>query len=141
MKTLNATPAKKAKVKETTTTAATPTKKVLKKKVTTPATEETEEKPKKLKIKKKSEEQPVKPLKKVAEKPAKEATKKVVREIKYIYPDDVVDAIDRKKFRAQARKKLRDLENKMKRLETADDKSYKAAQKAYNDYRDSILKA
>lgn len=62
------------------------------------------------------------------------------REVKYIYPDDVVDTLARKKWRQQTRNKLHELELKMNRLREADKKEFEKAKKAFEDYRKTVLK-
>lgn len=62
------------------------------------------------------------------------------REVKYIYPDDVVDTLARKKWRQQTRNKLHELELKMNRLREADKKEFEKAKKAFEDYKKTVLK-
>lgn len=62
------------------------------------------------------------------------------REVKYIYPDDVNDTLTRKAWRQKVRNKLDKLERDMYRIKDTNSKEYKFAQKAYNDYRKTVLK-
>lgn len=62
------------------------------------------------------------------------------REVKYIYPEDVNDTISRKAWRAKVRATLARLERDMYRIKDQDSKEFKKAQKAYNEYRATVLK-
>lgn len=118
-----------------------------------PAAKKVEEKPKV------DEKKPVAKSTKKVEKPkaeskkdqvTKEVTKinktnlveKVVsnREVKYVYPDDVNDTLSRKAWRQKVRNKLDKLERDMFRIKDQNSKEYKAAEKAYNEYRKTVLK-
>ena len=87
---------------------------------------------------------------KAAEATAKEVAKqqkvalveKVVanREVKYIYPEDVTDTLSRKTWRQKTRNKLRTLERDMLRIQDQNSKEFKKAKKAYEEFRDSVLK-
>lgn len=62
------------------------------------------------------------------------------RDVKYIYPEDVVDTLSRKTWRQKTRNKLRALERDMLRIQDQNSKEYKKAKKAYEEFRDSVLK-
>ena len=62
------------------------------------------------------------------------------REVKYIYPDDVTDTLSRKKWRQQTRNELHRLELAMARIKDQNSKEFKAAAKAYEDFKKKVLK-
>lgn len=62
------------------------------------------------------------------------------REVKYVYPADVVDTLARKKWRQQTRNELHRLELAMARIKDQNSKEFKAAAKAYKDFRKKVLK-
>lgn len=62
------------------------------------------------------------------------------REVKYIYPEDVVDTLSRKKWRQQTRNELRKLEREMLRIQDHNSKEYKAAQNKYITFQKKVLK-
>lgn len=62
------------------------------------------------------------------------------REVKYIYPDDVTDALSRKKWRQQTRNELRKLEREMLRIQDHNSKEYKSAQNKYITFQKKVLK-
>lgn len=62
------------------------------------------------------------------------------REVKYVYPEDVVDTLARKKWRQQTRNELHRLEREMFRIKDQNSKEYKKAAKAYEDFRNKVLK-
>lgn len=62
------------------------------------------------------------------------------REVKYIYPDDVVDTLSRKKWRQQTRNELRKLEREMLRIQDHNSKEYKSAQNKYITFQKKVLK-
>ena len=62
------------------------------------------------------------------------------REVKYVYPADVVDTLARKKWRQQTRNELHRLELAMARIKDQNSKEFKAAAKAYEDFRKKVLK-
>lgn len=62
------------------------------------------------------------------------------REVKYVYPADVVDTLARKKWRQQTRNELHRLEREMFRIKDQNSKEYKKAAKAYEDFRNKVLK-
>lgn len=62
------------------------------------------------------------------------------REVKYIYPEDVVDTLSRKKWRQQTRNELRKLEREMLRIQDHNSKEYKSAQNKYITFQKRVLK-
>lgn len=62
------------------------------------------------------------------------------REVKYIYPEDVVDSLSRKKWRQQTRNELRKLEREMLRIQDHNSKEYKSAQNKYITFQKKVLK-
>lgn len=62
------------------------------------------------------------------------------REVKYVYPADVVDTLARKKWRQQTRNELHRLELAMARIKDSNSKEFKAAAKAYEDFKKKVLK-
>lgn len=62
------------------------------------------------------------------------------REVKYIYPEDVVDTLSRKKWRQQTRNELRKLEREMLRIQDHNSKEYKSAQNKYITLQKKVLK-
>ena len=62
------------------------------------------------------------------------------REVKYIYPDDVVDTLSRKKWRQQTRNERRKLEREMLRIQDHNSKEYKSAQNKYITFQKKVLK-
>lgn len=62
------------------------------------------------------------------------------REVKYIYPEDVVDTLSRKKWRQATRNELHKLEREMHRISDQNSKEYKAAKKAFEDFQKKVLK-
>ena len=63
------------------------------------------------------------------------------RDVKYIYPAEVVDTISRKKWRQEVRNKYRALEREMNRfIQDQSSKEYKAAKKAFDTYAKEVLK-
>lgn len=62
------------------------------------------------------------------------------REVKYVYPEDITDTLARKKWRQQTRNELHRLEREMFRIKDQNSKEYKKAAKAYNDFRNKVLK-
>jgi hypothetical protein len=62
------------------------------------------------------------------------------REVKYVYPEDVVDTLARKKWRQQTRNELHRLELAMARIKDINSKEFKAAAKAYEDFKKKVLK-
>lgn len=62
------------------------------------------------------------------------------REVKYIYPKDVVDTLSRKKWRQQTRNELRKLEREMLRIQDHNSKEYESAQNKYITFQKKVLK-
>lgn len=62
------------------------------------------------------------------------------RDVKYIYPEDVVDTLSRKTWRQKTRNKLRQLEREMLRITDQNSKEFKAAKKAYEEFQATVLK-
>lgn len=62
------------------------------------------------------------------------------REVKYIYPEDVVDTLARKRWRQQTRNELHKLEREVYRIKDTNSKEYKEALKAFEDYKAKVLK-
>lgn len=62
------------------------------------------------------------------------------REVKYIYPEDVVDTLARKRWRQQTRHELHKLEREMYRIKDTNSKEYKEALQAYEEYKAKVLK-
>lgn len=126
---------------------STPKKEKKSKKAKKAATKESEVKAegKKDKKKKKASKKA-----KAAEATAKEVAKqqkvalveKVVanREVKYIYPEDVIDTLSRKTWRQKTRNKLHQLELAVGRIKDQNSKEYKKALKEYNDFKKQVLK-
>lgn len=63
-----------------------------------------------------------------------------LREVKYIYPDDVTDTLSRKKWRQQTRNELRRLEREMLRIQDRNSEEYKSAQNKYITFQKKVLK-
>lgn len=62
------------------------------------------------------------------------------REVKYIYPEGVVDTLARKRWRQQTRNELHKLEREVYRIKDTNSKEYKEALKAFEDYKAKVLK-
>lgn len=62
------------------------------------------------------------------------------REVKYVYPKDVTDTLARKKWRQQTRNELHRLEREMFRIKDQNSLEFKKAAKAYEDFRNKVLK-
>lgn len=62
------------------------------------------------------------------------------REVKYIYPEDCKDTLARKKWRQATRNELHRLEREMFRIQDTNSKEYKAAKKAFEDFKKTVLK-
>lgn len=62
------------------------------------------------------------------------------REVKYIYPEDVVDTLAKKKWRQQTRNELHRLEREMFRIKDQNSKEFKKASKEYEDFKKKVLK-
>jgi hypothetical protein len=94
-----------------------------------------------------SKEKPAKSKKEQVVKEVKEQQKPSIieqvisnREVKYVYPADVVDTLARKKWRQQTRNELHRLELAMARIKDQNSKEFKAAAKAYEDFKKKVLK-
>jgi len=62
------------------------------------------------------------------------------REVKYIYPEDVVDTLSRKSWRQKIRNQLDKLERDMLRIKDQESKEYRRAKKAYLSYQSTVMK-
>lgn len=62
------------------------------------------------------------------------------REVIYRYPEDVIDTLDRKKWRQKVRNKLGKLEKIYLRIKDRNSEEYKEAYKAYMDYKSQVMK-
>lgn len=62
------------------------------------------------------------------------------REVKYVYPEDITDTLDRKKWRQQTRNELHRLEREMFRIKDQNSKEFKDATKKYEDFKKKVLK-
>lgn len=99
-------------------------------------------KEKKDKKKKKANKEKEATVKKVAKQQKAALVEKVIanREVKYIYPEDVVDTLSRKTWRQKTRNKLHQLELAVSRIKDQNSKEYKKALKEYNAFRNEVLK-
>lgn len=97
---------------------------------------ETKEKP----VEKTSKKSEV--VKEVKEQQKPSLIEKVIsnREVKYIYPEDVVDTLAKKKWRQQTRNELHRLEREMFRIKDQNSKEFKKASKEYEDFKKKVLK-
>ena len=93
------------------------------------------------KKKKKANKEKEATVKKVAKQQKAALVEKVIanREVKYIYPEDVVDTLSRKTWRQKTRNKLHQLELAVSRIKDHNSKEYKKALKEYNDFRKEVL--
>ena len=103
---------------------------------------ETKAEGKKDKKKKKANKEKEATVKEVAKQQKAALVEKVIanREVKYIYPEDVVDTLSRKTWRQKTRNKLHQLELAVSRIKDQNSKEYKKALKEYNDFRKEVLK-
>lgn len=62
------------------------------------------------------------------------------REIKYVYPEDCIDTLARKKFRQQVRNKIHALENRLFKINDPSSKEYKKTLKELNAYKSQTVK-
>lgn len=62
------------------------------------------------------------------------------REVKYLYPEDLKDTLQRKSWRQKVRNELRKRERKMFRIQDENSKEYKEAKKEYIQYKNKYLK-
>lgn len=112
------------------------------KKAESPQETETKAEGKKDKKKKKANKEKEATVKEVAKQQKAALVEKVIanREVKYIYPEDVVDTLSRKTWRQKTRNKLHQLELAVSRIKDQNSKEYKKALKEYNDFRKEVLK-
>ena len=112
------------------------------KKAEAPQETETKAEGKKDKKKKKANKEKEATVKEVAKQQKVALVEKVIanREVKYIYPEDVVDTLSRKTWRQKTRNKLHQLELAVSRIKDQNSKEYKKALKEYNDFRKEVLK-
>jgi PREDICTED: microtubule-associated protein 1B len=62
------------------------------------------------------------------------------RQVKYKYPDDVVDTLARKTWRQKTRNELHRLELALSRIKDQNSKEWKKANKEYESFKDQVLK-
>ena len=112
------------------------------KKAEAPQETETKAEGKKDKKKKKANKEKEATVKEVAKQQNAALVEKVIanREVKYIYPEDVVDTLSRKTWRQKTRNKLHQLELAVSRIKDQNSKEYKKALKEYNDFKKEVLK-
>ena len=112
------------------------------KKAEAPQETKTKAEGKKDKKKKKANKEKEATVKEVAKQQKAALVEKVIanREVKYIYPEDVVDTLSRKTWRQKTRNKLHQLELAVSRIKDQNSKEYKKALKEYNDFRNEVLK-
>ena len=112
------------------------------KKAEAPQETETKAEGKKDKKKKKANKEKEATVKEVAKQQKAALVEKVIanREVKYIYPEDVVDTLSRKTWRQKTRNKLHQLELAVSRIKDQNSKEYKKALKEYNDFKNEVLK-
>lgn len=112
------------------------------KKAESPQETETKAEGKKDKKKKKANKEKEATVKEVAKQQKAALVEEVIanREVKYIYPEDVVDTLSRKTWRQKTRNKLHQLELAVSRIKDQNSKEYKKALKEYNDFRKEVLK-
>ena len=103
---------------------------------------ETKAEGKKDKKKKKANKEKEATVKEVAKQQKAALVEKVIanREVKYIYPEDVVDTLSRKTWRQKTRNKLHQLELAVSRIKDQNSKEYKKALKEYNNFKKEVLK-
>lgn len=112
------------------------------KKAEAPKETETKAEGNKDKKKKKANKEKEATVKEVAKQQKVALVEKVIanREVKYIYPEDVVDTLSRKTWRQKTRNKLHQLELAVSRIKDQNSKEYKKALKEYNDFKKEVLK-
>lgn len=112
------------------------------KKAEAPQETETKAEGKKDKKKKKANKEKEATVKEVAKQQKAALVEKVIanREVKYIYPENVVDTLSRKTWRQKTRNKLHQLELAVSRIKDQNSKEYKKALKEYNDFKKEVLK-
>ena len=81
-------------------------------------------------------------IKEVAKQQKASIAEKVIstRDVKYIYPADVVDQLARKKWRQAVRNKYHALEREVFKFQDKNSKEYKAAIKEFEAYKAEVLK-
>lgn len=62
------------------------------------------------------------------------------REVKYVYPADIIDTLARKKWRQQTRNELHRLEREMYRIKDTNSQEFKKAAKAFEEFKNKVLK-
>lgn len=112
------------------------------KKAEAPQETETKAEGNKDKKKKKANKEKEATVKEVAKQQKAALVEKVIanREVKYIYPEDVVDTLSRKTWRQKTRNKLHQLELAVSRIKDQNSKEYKKALKEYNNFKKEVLK-
>ena len=112
------------------------------KKAEAPQETETNAEGKKEKKSKKANKEKEATVKEVAKQQKAALVEEVIanREVKYIYPEDVVDTLSRKTWRQKTRNKLHQLELAVSRIKDQNSKEYKKALKEYNDFKKEVLK-
>lgn len=112
------------------------------KKAEAPQETETKAEGKKDKKKKKANKEKEATVKEVAKQQKAALVERVIanREVKYIYPENVVDTLSRKTWRQKTRNKLHQLELAVSRIKDQNSKEYKKALKEYNDFKKEVLK-
>ena len=112
------------------------------KKAEAPQETKTKAEGKKDKKKKKANKEKEATVKEVAKQQKAALVEKVIanREVKYIYPEDVVDTLSRKTWRQKTRNKLHQLELAVSRIKDQNSNEYKKALKEYNDFKKEVLK-
>ena len=112
------------------------------KKAEAPQETKTKAEGKKDKKKNKANKEKEATVKEVAKQQKAALVEKVIanREVKYIYPEDVVDTLSRKTWRQKTRNKLHQLELAVGRIKDQNSKEYKKALKEYEDFKKQVLK-
>ena len=112
------------------------------KKAEAPQETQTKAEGKKEKKSKKGKKEKEATVKEVAKQQKVALVEKVIanREVKYIYPEDVVDTLSRKTWRQKTRNKLHQLELAVSRIKNQNSKEYKKALKEYNNFKKEVLK-
>lgn len=62
------------------------------------------------------------------------------REVKYIYPAEVVDTLTRKSWRQKTRNKLESLEKALLKITDKESKEYRKAKKAFESFKAEVVK-
>ena len=136
---------KKKKIKTQEVSQEQEVKKVKKAKEVSNSSEKVKDKKKKEKTKKEvpsEEDKKEKELiQEVATKPQEVIIKESKpREVKYIYPEDVVDSLAKKTWRQKTRSEIHRLELAVSRIKDTSSKEYKKALKECNAFKASVLK-